>query len=104
MLLPTAAAFAAAFTAPRGPALRRPAAAAVQPQMMLTGQPVDLVELNTIYTTTMEIAKKEGFDEFLEDFFADFPVIFTGIVLAFFVAQYIQTAKPLEGLSETIES
>ena len=45
-----------------------------------------------IAATTELLAKSEA-DELLEEFFINFPTLFTGICLAFFVVQYIQSSQ-----------
>ena len=51
---------------------------------------------------TQLLASKDPADELLEEFFYNFPTIFTGLCFATFVVQYIQTAKPLESVAGII--
>ena len=82
-----------------GPAGLRLRAAPLQahvpaaPQMVLTDAPLPPALLEA----SMVLAGKSEADELLDEFFINFPTIFTGFVVAFFVIQYVkEVVTPLQ--------
>ena len=68
-----------------------------------TGAPTPAELSFAIDTTTQLLAAKKPGDELVDEIFLQFPTVFTGIVFAFFVTQYIQTAKPTEAVAELLK-
>merc|ERR1740138_2014917 len=93
-----------------GPALPRASLASraagippiVQPSMLIDSTSVDLLSASDVFSTTASLLAKTKGDEIIEEFFF-FPTALTGLVLAFFVVEYVKTAKPLESVSEALE-
>ena len=46
-----------------------------------------------VFAATSELLAKSEADELLEEFFINFPTLFTGICLAYFIVQYVQNSQ-----------